>query len=48
MVRALQRAFPDALAAWLTKEDDGSWLDLVLWRSREAAEEAAEQIDVHP
>ncbi len=40
MVRALRETFPDALAAWLTREDDGSWLDLVLWRSREAAEDA--------
>jgi hypothetical protein len=28
----------------LTKQDDGSWLDVVLWRSREAAEEAAQRI----
>ena len=40
MVRALRETFPDALAAWLTREDDGSWLDVVLWRSREAAEDA--------
>ena len=44
MVRALQEAFPDALAAWLTRRDDGSWLDVVLWQSREAAEEAAGRI----
>lgn len=48
MVRALREAFPDALAAWLTREDDGSWLDIVLWRSREAAEEAARHIDQAP
>jgi hypothetical protein len=40
----LHEAFPGALAAWLTKQDDGSWLDVVLWRSREEAEEAAQQI----
>jgi hypothetical protein len=45
MVRALQEAFPGALAAWLTRQDDGSWLDVVLWQSREAAEEAARRID---
>jgi hypothetical protein len=45
MVRALQEAFPDALAAWLTRQDDGSWLDVILWRSREAAEEAARRVD---
>ena len=41
MVRALKEAFPDALAAWLTRQDDGSWLDVVLWQNREAAEDAA-------
>ena len=45
MVRALQEAFPDALAAWLTRQDDGSWLDVILWRSREAADEAARRIN---
>ena len=45
MVRALREAFPAALAAWLTKQDDGSWLDVVLWESREAVEEAARRID---
>jgi hypothetical protein len=48
MVAALKRAFPAALAAWLTKQDDGSWLDVILWRSREAAEEAARRIDDVP
>jgi hypothetical protein len=45
MVRALREAFPDALAAWLTRQDDGSWLDVILWQSREAAEEAASRIN---
>jgi hypothetical protein len=44
MVRALRHAFPAARAAWLTREDDGSWLDVVLWSSREAAEEAAQRV----
>lgn len=48
MLAALQRAFPGALAAWLTKQDDGSWLDVILWRSRQEAEEAARQIDQVP
>jgi hypothetical protein len=48
MVTALRRAFPGALAAWLTKQDDGSWLDVVLWRSRQEAEEAARRIDQVP
>ena len=45
MVRALREAFPGALAAWLTRQDDGSWLDVILWQSREAAEEAARRVD---
>jgi hypothetical protein len=45
MVRALRETFPDALAAWLTRHDDGSWLDVILWQSREAAEEAARRIN---
>jgi hypothetical protein len=44
MLAALQQAFPGALAAWLTRQDDGSWLDIVLWRSREDAEDAARRI----
>jgi hypothetical protein len=48
MIEALQRAFPAALAAWLTKQDDGSWLDVILWRSREDADEAARDIDGVP
>ena len=48
MIRALQRAFPGALAAWLTKQHDGNWLDVILWRSRDEAEEAAARIDTVP
>jgi hypothetical protein len=48
MVLALRRAFPGALATWLTKHDDGSWLDIVLWESREAAEDAAQRIHELP
>jgi hypothetical protein len=48
MIAALQRAFPAALAAWLTRQDDGSWLDVVLWRSREDAEEAARNVHSVP
>ena len=48
MVRALQKTFPDVLAAWLTRQDDGSWLDVVLWESREAAEEAARRVEEVP
>jgi hypothetical protein len=48
MVAALRRAFPAALAAWLTKQDDGSWLDVILWLSRREAEEAARRINEVP
>jgi hypothetical protein len=48
MIRALQQAFPGALAAWLTKQDDGSWLDVILWRSRKEAEDAAGRVDEVP
>ena len=48
MVRALQAAFPGVLAAWLTKHDDRSWLDVVLWRSRDEALDAAARIDAVP
>jgi hypothetical protein len=48
MIGALQRAFPGALAAWLCRQDDGSWLDVILWRSREEAEDAASRINEVP
>ncbi|MFB9902516.1 antibiotic biosynthesis monooxygenase [Allokutzneria oryzae] len=48
MVQALRRRFSGCLAAYLTKEDDGSWLDIVLWRSREEAEQAAREVDSVP
>jgi len=48
MIKALQKRFPACLAAFLTKEDDGSWLDIMLWRSRDEAEGAAQQVDSVP
>jgi hypothetical protein len=48
MLGALRQAFPAALAAWLTKQDDGSWLDVIPWQSREEAEEAAARIHQVP
>lgn len=48
MVDALRRRFPACLAAFLTKEDDGGWLDVLLWRDRESAEESARLIDTVP
>jgi Antibiotic biosynthesis monooxygenase len=48
MAAALRRAFPGALGMWLTRQDDGSWLDIVLWRSRAEAEDAAARINELP
>ena len=48
MVQALRERFPGCLAAYLTREDDGSWLDVVLWRSRAEAEDAARLISSVP
>jgi hypothetical protein len=44
MIAALHQAFPGLLAAWLTKRDDGAWLDVILWRTRAEAEAAAEHV----
>lgn len=48
MIDALRRRFPACLAAFLTKEDDGTWLDVLLWRDRASAEEAARLVDTVP
>jgi hypothetical protein len=48
MIAALKRAFPGVLGAWLTRLDDGTWLDVILWQSREEAEEAARRISDLP
>jgi hypothetical protein len=48
MVTALREAFPGALAAWLAKQEDGTWLDVILWRSLDEARDAAERIDSVP
>ena len=48
MLRALRRAFPAVRAAWLTKQDDGSWLDVVLWRGLEEARDAADRVGSGP
>ena len=48
MVSALRARFPACLAAYLTREDDGSFLDVVVWASRREAEQAADLIDTVP
>lgn len=41
MIAALRRAFPGLKSAWLTGREDGSWLDVIQWRSRDDAEYSA-------
>ncbi len=48
MLKALRERFPGCLAAYLVKEDDGTWLDVIIWRSREEAEESARLINTIP
>jgi hypothetical protein len=48
MVRALRERHPACLVAYLTKEDDGGWLDVVEWRSRAEAKEAAREVGSVP
>ena len=48
MIAALRRAFPGLLGAWLAKGDDGSWVDMILWHSREEAEHAAKHVNGVP
>jgi hypothetical protein len=48
MIAALGQVFSGLLAAWLTKRDDGFWIDVILWRSREEAEHAAKHVDGVP
>jgi hypothetical protein len=48
MIAALGRAFPGLLGAWLARRDDGSWIDVILWQSREEAEQAAGGVDGVP
>jgi hypothetical protein len=48
MIAALGGAFPGVLGAWLAKRDDGSWVDVILWHSREEAEHAAKHVNDVP
>jgi quinol monooxygenase YgiN len=48
MVAALRERFPGCLAAYLTREEDGSWTDVIVWRSREDAEQSARLITSIP
>ena len=48
MITALGCAFPGLMSAWLTQRDDGSWLDVILWRGRAQAEHAAVHVTEVP
>jgi hypothetical protein len=48
MLAALRARFPACLAAYLTRAADGTWVDVLLWRSRPEAEEAARLITTVP
>ncbi|OLF12549.1 hypothetical protein BU204_29020 [Actinophytocola xanthii] len=48
MIEALRRRFPACLAAFLTQEEDGSWLDVLVWRGHAEAEEAARLVNTVP
>ena len=41
MIRAVRERFPALVDATLVRLDDGTWLDIVRWSSREEAERAA-------
>lgn len=48
MIAALRRAFPGLAAAWLTRNGDGSWTDVIRWRSRAEAEYSAAHVTEVP
>jgi hypothetical protein len=48
MIAALGRTFPGVHGAWLAKRDGGSWVDVILWHSREEAVHAAKHVDCVP
>jgi hypothetical protein len=48
MIAALRRAFPGLLASWLTRRDDGTWLDVILWRTRDDADYSARHVGEVP
>ncbi len=48
MIAALRRAFPGLVSSWLTRRADGTWLDVILWRSLEDAEYSARHVTAVP
>ena len=43
MVEAVRAEFPGMLSAHLAKLDETTWLELIVWTSREAAQRATEK-----
>lgn len=41
MIAAVRERFPQLIEARLIKLDDGTWLDIATWETRDAAERAA-------
>lgn len=48
MIAALRRVFPGLVSSWLARREDGTWLDMILWRSREDAEYSARHVTEVP
>src|SRR5262249_1179635 len=48
MIGGLGQGFPGLVSSWLTRRDDDSWLDVILWHSREQAEHAAGHVTEVP
>jgi hypothetical protein len=48
MIAAVRARFPELIEAKLIRLDNGLWLDVIQWGSREAAEQAAAQFDQIP
>jgi len=48
MMAALRRAFPGLVSSWLTRREDGTWLDVILWRSLEDAGYSARHVTEVP
>ena len=48
MLAALRDRFPGVRAAYLGRLDDGLWIDVVVWDTRQQAETAARDAFNHP
>ena len=48
MLAALRERFPAAGDAHLARLDDGTWVDVIVWSSREEADRAQREVFDHP